>query len=112
MDYLRVGYSNLVFSKASFRILAWLIVFPVMSLGGLKTKEAEILNLWGNKKSNWVVMSSQELCGGMIIIWNLDLFKAKKSVCGEFFLLLRICAELDGGVYIKSEISFAKDIKL
>lgn len=57
--------------------------------------EADILQLWGNKKPSWVLQSSQGFFGGMILMWDDD--KLKDMFSGKGFV--EICADIEGRVF-------------
>jgi hypothetical protein len=58
-----------------------------------------IHNLWGHKDVVWVVKESCGLSGGLLIMWNKDLFSLRHSFTGDGFL--GICVECqDGLMYI------------
>jgi exonuclease III len=55
-----------------------------------------IHNLWGHIDVEWVVKESRGLSGGMLIIWNKDLFNFRYSFNGGGFLGL--CVEWKSGI--------------
>jgi exonuclease III len=55
-----------------------------------------IHNLWGHIDVEWVVKESRGLSGGMLIIWNKDLFNFRYSFNGDGFLGL--CVEWKSGL--------------
>ncbi|PNY11621.1 cysteine-rich receptor-like protein kinase, partial [Trifolium pratense] len=58
-----------------------------------------IQNLWGHKDVEWVAKGSVGLSGGLLIMWNADLFKVKFCFSGDNFLGL--CVEWkEGTLYI------------
>jgi exonuclease III len=55
-----------------------------------------IHNLWGHKDVAWVVKESCGLSGGLLIMWNKDLFTLRHSFTGDGFL--GICVEWMAGL--------------
>jgi hypothetical protein len=55
-----------------------------------------IHNLWGHIDVEWVVKESRGLSGGMLTIWNKDLFTFRYSFNGDGFL--GVCVEWKYGI--------------